>query len=80
MSSNLNRRGERLEQHLPGPDRSWRADDYYRWRHQLIADGDPEGLIAQAKAAVRAVALACRHGEHPPASRRFVFHRGGVLH
>ena len=52
MSSSLNRRLERLEQHLPGPERPWCADDYARWRHQHIAAGDPDGLIAQAQATV----------------------------
>ena len=54
MSSSLNRRLERLEQHLPGPERPWRADDYARWRQQHIDAGDPDGLIAQAQARVRA--------------------------
>ena len=54
MSSSLNRRLERLEQHMPGPDRLWCADDYARWRQQHIAAGDPEGLVVQARAAVRA--------------------------
>ena len=54
MSNSLNRRLARLEQHLPGTDRPWRADDYARWRQQHIDAGDPEGLIAQAHAAVRA--------------------------
>ncbi len=54
MSNSLNRRLERLEQHMPGTDRPWRADDYARWRQQHIAAGDPDGLIAQAHAAVRA--------------------------
>jgi len=52
MSSSLNRRLERLEQHLPGPERPWRADDYARWRQQHIDAGDPDGLIAQAQAIV----------------------------
>ncbi len=54
MSGSLSRRLERLEQHLPGPERPWRADDYARWRQQHIDAGDPEGMIAQARAAVRA--------------------------
>ena len=54
MSSSLNRRLERLEQHLPGPERPWRTDDYARWRQQHIDAGDPEGVIAQAQAVVRA--------------------------
>jgi len=54
MSSSLSRRLERLEQHMPGPDRPWRADDYHRWRQQHIAAGDPDGVIAQAQARVRA--------------------------
>ncbi len=54
MSNSLNRRLERLEQHMPNPDRPWRADDYARWRQQHIAAGDPDGLIVQARAAVRA--------------------------
>jgi hypothetical protein len=53
MSSNLNRRLERLEQHMPNPHRPWRADDYARWRQQHIDAGDPDGLIAQAQAIVR---------------------------
>jgi hypothetical protein len=54
MSSSLNRRLERLEQHLSGPERPWRADDYARWRQQHIDAGDPEGVIAQAHAVVGA--------------------------
>lgn len=54
MSDNLTRRLERLEQHMPNPDRPWRADDYARWRQQHIDAGDPDGLIAHAHAAVRA--------------------------
>ncbi len=54
MPDSLSRRLERLEQHLPGPERPWRADDYHRWRHQHITAGDPDGVIAQACAAVRA--------------------------
>ena len=54
MSNSLNRRLERLEQHMPGTDRPWRADDYARWRQQHIDAGDPEGMIAQAQAVVRA--------------------------
>ncbi len=54
MSDSLTRRLERLEQHMPNPDRPWRADDYARWRQQQIDAGDPEGLIVQARAAVRA--------------------------
>ena len=52
MSGSLSRRLERLEQHMPGPDRPWRADDYARWRQQHIDAGDPEGVVAQAHAAV----------------------------
>ncbi len=54
MPDSLTRRLERLEQHVPGPERPWRADDYHRWRHQHIAAGDPDGLIAHAQARVRA--------------------------
>ncbi len=54
MSNSLSRRLERLEQHLPGSERPWRADDYARWRQQHIDAGDPEGLIAHAQARVRA--------------------------
>jgi hypothetical protein len=54
MPDSLTRRLERLEQHMPNPDRPWRADDYARWRHQHITAGDPDGLIAQAQARVRA--------------------------
>ncbi len=43
MSGSLNQRLKRLEQHMPGPDRPWRADDYARWRQQHIDAGDPEG-------------------------------------
>jgi len=54
MSSSLSRRLERLEEHMPGSERPWRADDYARWRQQHIDAGDPDGLIAQAQARVRA--------------------------
>jgi hypothetical protein len=54
MPDSLTRRLERLEQHLPGPERPWRADDYARWRQEHIAAGDPDGLIVQAQAVVRA--------------------------
>ena len=64
MSSSLNRRLERLEQHMPSPDRPWRADDYHRWRQQHIDAGDPDGLIAHAQARVRAWEARLRLREH----------------
>ncbi len=60
MPASFDRRLQRLEEQVrPEPDTRerwrqlpvelWRADDFHAWYQDLIATGDPEGLIAQAQ-------------------------------